>query len=181
MTLHSSPQLGALESTHYVRRSSSFFIVVFIAVTAALVAGMVNADLIVCSAIPILILIWVVFEFIAKRRTELRIYENGLIYRGLFRTRQIMWDEVVEFGHILDDGSGNLHRRRNQAVWVVTEHDRKMSFRVDLTDIHGIVRAIAVKIFGREHVDHYAEDFAGGTLKTTRTKTESERPNSEKI
>lgn len=182
MIQQSSLLLGALESSHHVRRrGSSLFIAVFITATAALVAGMVYVDLIVCSAVPILILIWVVLEFIAKRRTELLIYENGLIYRALFKTRQIMWEEVAEFGHTLDDGSGNIQRQRNQAVWIVTDGGRKLSLRVDLADIHGIVRAMAVKIFGREHVDYYAEDYAGGTLKTTRSVTEIEGPENEEL
>ena len=120
---------------------------------------MIYIDLIVCSAIPILILVWVVLEFASKRRTELAIYENGFIYRGLFRTRQFKWDEIVELGHNLDDGSGSIQRQRNQSVWVVADDGSSMSFRVDLADIHGIVRTMAVKILGQEHVDQYADDY----------------------
>jgi hypothetical protein len=160
MIKQGSPELGALESTHYVRRrGSDLFIAVFTAAIAVLVVGMIYIDLIVCSAIPILILVWVVLEFASKRRTELAIYENGFIYRGLFRTRQFKWDEIVELGHNLDDGSGSIQRQRNQSVWVVADDGSSMSFRVDLADIHSIVRSMAVKILGQEHVDQYSDDY----------------------
>jgi hypothetical protein len=160
MIKQGSPELGALESTHHVRRrGSGLFITIFTAAIAVLVVAMIHIDLIVCSAIPILILIWVVLEFAAKRRTELAIYENGLIYRGLFKTHQFEWDKIVEFGHNLDDGSGSVQRQRNQSVWLVAEDGRSVSFRVDLADIHDIVRTMAVKIFGQEHVDHYSDDY----------------------
>lgn len=173
-------ELGALESTHYVRRrGSGLFITLFIASIAALVAGMIYIDLIVCSAVPILILLWVVLEFAAKRRTELAIYENGFVYRGLFKVHQVKWDDVVEFGHTLDDGSGNTHRQRNQSVWVVADCGTSVSFRVDLADIHGIVRTMAVKIFGQEHVDFYSDDYKSGTLNVTRTVSEIDAPDND--
>ena len=182
MTKQGSPELGALESTHYVRRRGiGLFITLYIAAIAALVAGMIYIDLILCSAIPVLISIWVVLEFVAKRRTELSIYTDGFVYRGLFKTHQVKWDDVVELGHMLDDGTGNAHRQRNQSVWIVGKNGRSVSFRIDLADIHDIVRAMAVKILGQEHVDYYADDYKSGPLKTTRTVTEIATPENEEL
>jgi hypothetical protein len=163
-----SIELGALENAYRIRRQSSWsFLALFTLGTLLMIAWLiryVNASL--CIPVPLFIYAWVVAEFFIKRRTELKIYENGLTYQRLFKKHIIFWDEVEEYGHQiredyetadLRDEAGNpipkVHSIRGGTDWVwLQKHDgEKFYLRADLENMKGIIDHISMKLYGEPY------------------------------
>lgn len=170
------PELGPVESVHYVERPQSFvsFFVTTLVITSA-AAGLIYIEAAVCAGVIMLILVPVTLDLFRGRKNSLTIHENGLSYRGLFRTRTCRWEDVEEFGHILDNGTipkddqQYIRKARSFSVWIKKRNGETISIRPDLTGIHDAVRAIATGVFGPEHVAAHPEDYGTGSIRTTRT------------
>lgn len=174
-------ELGPIESVHYVERPQSYVsFIVTATVIAAAAAGFVYIEIPVCAGIITLILVPVTIDLLRGRRNSLTIHAEGLSYIGLFRTRTCRWEDVEEFGHILDDGTipkndpRYIRKARAFSVWVLKRNGERINIRPDLTGIYDAVRSIATHVFGPDHVAAYPEDYGFGTIKTTRTVNEFE-------
>ena len=157
-------QLGQPVRTFRIkRRNGWFFLLVSASTVAAIVWGLVWADAPVCAAVPVVIFAWIAAEFFVKRRTVLRLYENGLEYQRLFRAHSVFWDDIEEFGHILrsdydeaelKDQSGRSVpksrsiRRASDQIWLQTVSGEKFYLRPDLEDIKQIIDTVSLKLFG---------------------------------
>ncbi|HMS08745.1 MAG TPA: hypothetical protein PKE66_04635 [Pyrinomonadaceae bacterium] len=170
------PELGPVESVHYVERPQSFvsFFVTTLVITAA-AAGLTYIDAPVCAGVIMLILVPVTLDLLRGRKNSLTIHRNGLAYTGLFRTRTCRWEDVEEFGHILDNGTipkddpRYIRKARSFSVWIVKRNGESINIRPDLTGIYDAVRSIAVHVFGPEHVAAHPEDYGTGSIKTNRS------------
>lgn len=174
-------ELGPVESVHYVERPQSYISFTVTAIVIAAVAvGLVYIDIPACAGIVMLILVPVAIDLLRGRKNSLTIHANGLSYTGLFRTRTCRWEDVEEFGHILDDGTipkndpRYIRKARAFSVWIQKRNGERISIRPDLTGIYDAVRAIATHVFGPEHVAAYPEDYGSGSIQTTRTVTDIE-------
>ncbi len=122
-----------------------------------------------------LILIPVTIDLLRGRKNSLTIHANGLSYTGLFRTRTCRWEDVEEFGHILDNGTipkddpRYIRKTRGFSVWILKRSGERINIRPDLTGIYDAVRSIAVHVFGPEHVAAYPDDYGSGSIRTNRS------------
>ena len=157
--------------THVFRiknRTGWFFLLIATVTTAAAVWGLIRADAPVCTVAPLSIFGWIILEFVAKRRTLLSLYENGLEYQRLFRKRTVLWEDVEEFGHVLrsDYEAADLKdnegrpldkvrsiRRGGDHVWLQTFGGEKFYLRADLDRIKEIIDLISLKLFGEPYYD----------------------------
>lgn len=174
-------ELGPVESVHYVERRQSYLAFSITAtVIAAAAVGLAFLGIPVCGGAILLVLVPVTLDLLRSRKNSLTIHAHGLSYTGLLRTRTCRWEDVEEFGHILDDGTipkndpRYIRKARGFSVWVQDRNGQRINIRPDLTGIHDAVRSIAVKVFGPEHVAAFPDDYGSGTIQTTRTVNEIE-------
>lgn len=170
------PELGPVESVHYVERPQS---VVSLIITSTVITsaalGLIYIDIPACAGVIMLVLIPVTIDLLRGRKNSLTIHENGLSYTGLFRTRTCHWEDVEEFGHILDNGTipkddpRYIRKARGFSVWILKRNGERISIRPDLTGIYDAVRSIAVHVFGPEHVAAYPDDYGSGSIRTNRS------------
>jgi hypothetical protein len=170
-------QLGALESTYRIRqRNGSLFLASAAIVTAVVIFWLVRyVDAPLCMPVPLFVFGWIAAEFFIKRRTELKIFENGLTYQPLFRNHTVFWDDIEEYGHVLreDYKTADLRdekgspipkvqsgRGASDWVWLQTRAGEKFHLRADLENIKGIIDHISVKL--------YSERYHGPPVKTGR-------------
>ena len=122
-----------------------------------------------------LILVPVTIDLLRGRKNSLTIHENGLSYTGLFRARTCRWEDVEEFGHILDNGTipkvdpQYIRKARSFSVWILKRNGERINIRPDLSGIYDAVRSIAVHVFGPEHVAAYPDDYGSGSIRTNRS------------
>lgn len=163
-----SIKLGAFESSYRIRRQSGWVFLASVTLGTVAVIGWLTlyVDAPLCAPIPLFILAWVVAEFFIKRRTELKIYENGLTYHRLFKKHVVFWDEVEEFGHLLKedyetadlrDEAGNpvpktrSIRGSSDWVWLQTQEGEKFHLRADLEHMKTIIDTISLKLWGKPY------------------------------
>src|SRR5512139_1392906 len=174
-------ELGPVESVHYVERPKSVVKYAFVAAIGIVaMVGLAYLGIPACSGVVLVILVADAVHLLRSRRNALRVHEKGLSYSGLFGDKICRWEEVEEFGHILDDGTipkndpRYIRKARGFSVWVLKRNGERIDIRPDLTGIFDAVRSIATHVFGPEHVAAYPEDYGFGTIKTTRTVNEFE-------
>lgn len=170
-----SIKLGPLESCYRIRRQSSwFFLILFTLGTTAVIGWLIRyVDAPLCTPVPLFILAWVVVEFSIKRRTELKIFENGMTYQRLFKKHVVFWDEVEEFGHLLKedyetadlrDKDGNpipkarSIRGGSDWVWLQTHDGEKFHLRADLEQMKTIIDTISLKLWGEPYYGTDADE-----------------------
>lgn len=170
------PELGPVESVHYVERPQSVVsLIITSTVITAAAAGLFYIEAPVCGGVILLILVPVTIDLLRGRKNSLTIHENGLSYTGLFRTRTSRWEDVEEFGHILDNGTipkddpRYIRKARGFSVWILKRNGERINIRPDLTGIYDAVRSIAVHVFGPEHVAAYPDDYGSGSIRTNRS------------
>lgn len=170
-----SIKLGAFESSYRISRQGSWiFLILFTLGTAAVIGWLtLYVDAPLCAPVPLFILAWVIVEFFIKRRTELKIYENGLTYQRLFKKHEVFWDEIEEFGHLLRedyetadlrDKDGNpVPKARSIGggsdwVWLQTRDGEKFHFRADLERMKTIIDTISLKLWGEPYYGPDADE-----------------------
>ncbi len=161
-------KLGTLERVYRVRRQSGwlFFVIAALAAGAMifLLVHFANAPL--CASVPLGVFAWVTVEFFIKRRTELKVFEHGLVYQRLFKEHTVFWNDLEEFGHILreDYETADLRDERGEPVpnarsirsggdhvWLQTFSGEKINLRPDLENIKEIIDTISVRLWGEPY------------------------------